>query len=74
MTRFVILEPDGTETVLGEVSQADMLRCPFCIIDFEHYRPDGSCRCDDPVEQERMIKVWGYTLEDIQTGLESVGR
>jgi hypothetical protein len=38
--------------------------CPFTIMDVSHYRPDGSCKCDDPAEQARMIREWGYTRED----------
>jgi len=64
MTEFGKLTEDGVYTRLGEVSQADMLRCPFCIIDFAHYREDGTCRCDDPAEQDRMIRDWGYSRED----------
>jgi len=26
----------------------------------EHYRDDGSCKCDDPEEQAMMIREWGY--------------
>lgn len=31
---------------------------------FEHYREDGSCRCDDPNHKEMI--AWGYVW-DIQT-------
>ena len=65
MTQFGRLSPDGYE-VLGEVSQASMLACPFAIMDFEHYRPDGSCRCDDPDEQERLIREFDYTPSDFK--------
>ena len=43
----------------------DMLKsCPFVIFDPTHYRADGTCKCNDPVEQERMIREWGYSQED----------
>jgi hypothetical protein len=49
---------------LGSLKQSDMLKCPFLIMDFYHYRPDGTCKCDDPQEQARMIAEWDYTPED----------
>ena len=66
MTRFSTLHPDGTETTVREIKQSDMLACPHCIIVAEHYRADGSCKCDDPVEQARMIREWGYTAADFK--------
>lgn len=44
--------------------QSDILACPHFIIDPSHYREDGSCKCDDPTEQARMIKEWGYAPAD----------
>lgn len=65
MTQFGRLSPDGYE-VLGEVSQASMLACPFVIMEFEHYRENGTCRCDDPVEQARLIREYDYTPEHFE--------
>lgn len=41
---------------------ADLGRCPFFILAPEHYREDGSCRCDDP-EHKEMVE-WGYVFRD----------
>jgi hypothetical protein len=35
-------------------------------MDMSHYRADGSCKCDDPVEQARMIREWGYSESDFK--------
>jgi hypothetical protein len=58
MTEFGSLHPDGTYELKGHIKQSDMLKCPHCIIAFEHYRPDGSCRCND--ENHKEMKEWGY--------------
>jgi hypothetical protein len=62
MTEFGKLSPDGYEHV-GTLDQSAMLKCPFFIIEFEHYRTDGTCKCDDPAEQARLIREYDYTLE-----------
>ena len=46
------------------VKQSTMLKCPHVIMDMSHYRADGTCKCDDPQEQERMIAEWGYSRSD----------
>ena len=33
-------------------------RCPHLIFSGEHYRPDGSCLCDDP--SATVMAEWGY--------------
>ena len=61
MTRFSKLGMvDGklVETNVREIKQSDMLRCPHAIMVAEHYREDGSCRCNDPAATE--MKSWGY--------------
>ena len=62
MTRFSRLnvDKDGKlgETVVREIPQSAMLACPHYIMVPEHYRADGSCRCDDKDHQE--MKEWGY--------------
>lgn len=57
MTEFGQFTADGYSR-LGTVNQSDMLRCPHVIIAFEHYRADGSCRCDDAAHSE--MAEWGY--------------
>lgn len=42
------------------LKQSDMLKCPFAIMVPEHYRDDGTCKCDDPTHRAMMIKEWGY--------------
>jgi hypothetical protein len=71
MTEFGRLDPDGTYTKHGDVKQSDMLRCPHKIIMFTHYRPDGSCKCDDPTERAMMIAEWGYTESDFSMPLRN---
>jgi hypothetical protein len=66
MTEFGTLNEDGTYETHGTVDQAAMLRCPHVIIVFEHYREDGTCKCDDPDEQARMIREWGYMPADFE--------
>jgi hypothetical protein len=55
------LEPERIEkTPLGTaaVYSIDPRRCPFLIFTPEHYRQDGSCRCNDPRHTEML--EWGY--------------
>lgn len=51
----------------GTMRHSDVLACPHVILDLKHYRPDGSCRCDDPSEQRRMMAEWGYSPADFAT-------
>ena len=37
---------------------ADIRKCPHVIIMPEHYRADGTCRCNDPEHVE--MRAWGY--------------
>ena len=60
------LHPDGTVTNIRMIKQSDMLKCPHCIVMPDHYREDGTCKCDDPVEQAMMIKEWGYKSKDFK--------
>ena len=57
-------KPDDVEAKVTVMKQSDMLACPHVIMMPEHYRADGSCKCNDPDEQARMIREWGYTKED----------
>ena len=60
--RFATFEygVDGTlvETYMCSIRQADIGKCPHVIIAVEHYRDDGTCRCDD--ESHVEMKEWGY--------------
>lgn len=64
MTEFGTLNPDGSYVHTGTLRQSDMANCPYFIMVLDHYRPDGTCRCDDPIEQARMIAEWGYSPSD----------
>lgn len=57
--KFGTLHEDGTVSDMREIKQASIVACPFFIMMFEHYREDGSCRCDDPEHTE--MATWGYT-------------
>jgi hypothetical protein len=46
------------------IKQSDILKCPFCIIDMDHYREDGSCKCNDPEHRAFMIANWEYKETD----------
>ena len=39
-------------------------RCPFSILVTEHYRADGSCRCNDVSHRVFMVNEWGYSPSD----------
>lgn len=52
--------------VVTTLKQADMLKCPFAIIALEHYRPDGTCKCDDREHRVHMRKEWGYKNTDFE--------
>ena len=52
------------ETFIREIPQGVFSNCPFTIFDPVHYREDFTCKCDDPVYRETVMKEWGYTKED----------
>lgn len=56
---FGALHPDGTVTEERQISQSDITACPHLIMVPEHYRANGSCRCDDARHTE--MANWGYT-------------
>lgn len=61
MTEFYEIDESGATKHIRTLSQADMARCPFLIMLPEHYRDDGTCKCNCSTERERMIREWGYT-------------
>lgn len=65
MTRFskMVPGPDGkmVETDVRIINQSDILACPHIILIADHYRADGSCRCNDPDYPE--MTEWGYTWD-----------
>lgn len=48
------------------MKQSDLLKCPFAIMVPEHYREDGTCKCDDAAHREFMIAKWEYTPESFE--------
>lgn len=64
--KFGTLHSDETLTDVRYLKQSDVGRCPHFILLPEHYREDGSCKCDDLYEREKMIKEWGYTKKDFR--------
>lgn len=63
-TQFGTLQPDGTLTNVRQIRQSDLRRCSFSILMSEHYRSDGSCRCDDAAHRSMMIAEWEYSETD----------
>lgn len=43
---------------IRKLKQSDLLKCPHCILMPQHYRADGTCKCDDP--NEHVMQGWGY--------------
>lgn len=60
--KFAKLHPDGTVTGEREIRQTDVQACPHFILVPEHYREDGSCRCDDP--EHAAMRELGYKWRD----------
>jgi len=56
--QFSTMSSDGTVSNIRYLKQTDMLKCPYCIIMPTHYRPDGTCKCNDPDHKE--MAEWGY--------------
>jgi len=63
--RFAKLEGiPPVETEVRVIPSAAIGACPFYIMVPDHYRADGSCKCDDAVERAMMIAEWEYTAAD----------
>ena len=60
MIQFGNLNPDGSLSNVRNIEQSAIMKCPHLILVAEHYRADGSCRCDDP--RARMAE-WGYVWD-----------
>lgn len=61
MTRFSKAKiEDGrlVETDVRIIKQSDITRCPHVIMVPEHYRADGTCRCND--REHKEMREWGY--------------
>lgn len=44
----------------------DLRKCRFAILVPEHYRDDGSCKCDDLAHRAFMVREWGYSTKDFE--------
>jgi hypothetical protein len=53
--------PNGFTTTM---QQSDIRACKFVIFMPTHYRPDGSCKCDNAEHREMMIREWEYSPAD----------
>lgn len=62
MTRFMTLDHNGNVIDIKTIKQSDMVKCPHYIMAHEHYRNDGTCRCNDSEHSE--MKEWGYKWKD----------
>jgi len=40
------------------LKHSDIMACPHIIMVPEHYRDDGTCRCND--RKHLVMKSWGY--------------
>ncbi len=45
-----------------EITQGQIKACPHLIFAGDHYRKDGSCKCDDP--NNTVMIEWGYVWKD----------
>lgn len=61
---FGTLHPDGKTTDVRMIKQSDVGRCPFYILVADHYREDGSCKCNDLKYRKSVMSKWGYTKKD----------
>lgn len=66
MTEFLKLDDKFEVIEQRTILQSQILKCPFVIMDPDHYRPDGTCKCNCAEERRRMMSEWDYTIEDFQ--------
>jgi len=63
---FGTLQPDGSLTDVRLLEHSSVQACRFKILVPEHYRSDGSCRCDDAEHRAMMIRDWEYSAADFE--------
>jgi len=66
---YALVPPPGETMGLSRADvrvlrQSDLLKCKFFIFVPEHYRLDGTCKCDDLEHRKMMILEWGYSAKD----------
>ena len=49
---------ENGEMKITETHMVNPSTCPHVIFVPEHYRPDGSCKCND--KNEEIMEEWGY--------------
>lgn len=59
--RFATVTPDGRELNIRTLAYSSIAKCPHLIITPEHYRADGTCKCNDP--NEKVMREWGYSWD-----------
>lgn len=66
-TKQIMRKMHSLPTDMPEVKRVIHVRsCPFLILLPEHFRDDGSCKCDDKVHRQRMIEEWEYKEEQFK--------
>ncbi len=58
-SRMEIRDGELVETLVRNISQQQLAACPHYIFNPVHYRPDGTCKCNDHTES--IMAEWGYT-------------
>lgn len=70
MVRFSKLILDATnkliETEIRMIDRSVIAKCPNLIFVAEHYRDDGTCKCND--HNETIMEKWGYRWDDGKKG------
>lgn len=64
--QFGTLTKEGNLINTRMIKQSDIGKCRFFILVPEHYREDGSCKCDDATHRKMMIRKWGYKTKDFK--------
>lgn len=70
---FTTIVEDGGQASFHTrtLSRSAIAKCPFTIMVPEHYREDGSCKCNCAQERAYMVEELDYTIEDfIKAGIE----
>jgi hypothetical protein len=66
MIEFHEIDENGRITPGGRLTKEQIRRCPFALMLPQHYRADGTCKCNCARERQRMIEEWDYTLADFR--------
>lgn len=66
---FVTLVLQGdrlVESSVRELSLEALRRCRWSLFDPEHYREDGTCKCDSQEERDRLCREYDYAPSDFE--------